>query len=165
MFKLSIPTLMFMPLVACMSVPMTKGSTDDQFQYGVSSGDVTSDGAVIWTGIKDDDDDNDEVLLEVELSTSSDFDKIDFKSATYASERNDFTAKVAVTGLHPDQLYYYRWRHGSDLSETGKFKTAPSPSDISSIVKFAWSGDSDASKKGDNLVYGDWELLEYLRIT
>ena len=99
--------------------------------------------------------------MQVEVSTSPDFKKISFKDTVIPQRTNDFTAKIVVlTGLQPDQVYYYHWRHGSDVSETGTFKTSPFldtvpekhvSADGDSVnsdtnVKFAWTADSDVSK-------------------
>ena len=135
-----------------------------EFNQGVASGDVSSDSAVLWTRT------NMESVIKLEVSTDPDFKKIDFKQNIRSQEINDFTVKTIVNGLEPDQVYYYKWRHGSASSEIGKFKTAPIQSSSSMIppnrqpdVDFVWSGDSDPSKINGVPEFGNWKALDSAR--
>ncbi len=88
-----------------------------------------------------------------------------------ASSASDLTAQAKVTGLpEADISYSYRFC-GSDgwTSDTGYFKTAPSPN--SNVpVHFAWSGDMDAAPSpssptaNDNGAYwNSFEALDQMR--
>jgi alkaline phosphatase D len=130
------------------------------FTHGVASGDVTPSTAVLWVRSTLSSlpvDRRDPVVVEV--STNPDFKKIDFRQAFQTQAQNDFTAKALATDLQPGQLYYYRWRLGSSVSEVGTFKTAPSPS-TPTPVKFAWTGDSDVSKINGAPAFNNWESLD-----
>jgi phosphodiesterase/alkaline phosphatase D-like protein len=142
------------------------------FPQGVASGEVRSNSAVLWTRA------NQETPIQVEISTNPDFITTDFKHTVIAQANNDFTAKVLATGLQPDQVYYYRWRHGSAVSEIGTFKTSPpltttsienshigndDGSSSNSDIRFAWTGDSDVSKVNGFPFFGDWKVLDAVR--
>ena len=153
-------------------VPVAKAIPQVSFPQGVASGEVTSNSAILWVRV------DQKTPVPVEVSTSSDFKKIDFKNTVIPQSANDFTAKVVATDLQPDQAYYYRWRHGSAVSETGTFKTAPSLDTIpendgsansdsgdnsSTDIHFAWTGDSDVSKVNGIPFFGDWKALDAVR--
>jgi PhoD-like phosphatase, N-terminal domain len=125
-----------------------EGVPSIDFTHGVASGDVTSDSAVLWTRI------DQEAIVKLEVSTDPGFKKLDFKENVRADEDDDFTLKATAEDLQPNQIYYYKWRHGSSSSETGIFKTAPISTDVEGQpqppdIDFAWTGDSDPSKIDD----------------
>lgn len=134
-----------------------------EFRHGIASGDVSSDSAVLWTRI------NKEAIVKLEVSTDPTFKKLDFKQNVRAHESDDFTVKTIATNLKPDQVYYYKWRHGSASSEIGTFKTSPIQSsssvspNLQSNINFAWTGDSDPSKINGVPVFGNWKALESIK--
>lgn len=148
---LSVASLAVLSLFIVFSVPSVK------FTHGVASGDVTSDGAVLWTRV------DNAATLTLEISEDPSFRQIDFKDKVAALESDDYTAKDLATGLKPGTPYYYRWSHGSAVSEVGTFRTAPSP-DTSASVHFAFTGDSDPTKINGVRVFGDWESLNSARL-
>jgi len=127
------------------------------FTHGVSSGDVTSRTAVLWTRV------DQSVVLEAEVSTNATFAGPEaFDANVSATAGNDFTAKVIAFGLAPNTSYFYRWRKGSTVSPVGKFKTAPSSSSAAN-VKFAYTGDSDGTLVGGNPFFNNFEVLDAVR--
>jgi phosphodiesterase/alkaline phosphatase D-like protein len=152
-------------------IPSDKAIPQVRFPQGVASGEVSSNSAILWTRV------DHKTPVQVEVSTSPDFKKISFKDTVIPQSTNDFTAKIVATDLQPDQMYYYHWRHGSAISETGTFKTAPFLDTIpekhvsvdsdsvtsNTSVKFAWTADSDVSKVNGTPVFGDWKALDAVR--
>ena len=123
------------------------------FTHGLASGDVSQDSVVLWTRI------NHEGMLTVYVSTSPDFRKLDIKESHIpALKENDFTAKVTLDGLDPNQQYFYRWSTGRIASEIGTFRTAPEETSATN-TQFSWSGDSDVSKIDGKPVFGNWKSL------
>ena len=127
------------------------------FTHGVASGDVNPFSAVLWTRV------DRETPLQVEVSTDPDFHRKQFHQTVRAAAAHDFTAKVLAAPLTPNQLYYYRWRHGSAMSEVGTFKTAPLPT-AAANVRFAWSGDTDGTMVGRVPFYNHFEALDRVRL-
>lgn len=128
------------------------------FTHGVASGDVTHFSAVLWTRV------NARETLTVEVSTDPGFQQRVLKRAVLASAANDFTAKVIAAPLRPNQRYFYRWRHGDSVSEVGTFRTAPPPR-ISADLRFAYSGDSDGTRKANGMpAFNNFEALDAARL-
>ena len=127
-----------------------------QFIHGVASGDVTSEGAVLWSQTDKDS------SLNVQVSKHPNFKKLDFEDSVHATVDSDFTAKSLAEGLKPNTLYYYRFTAGSTTSEIGTFKTSPLE-DKKADAHFTWSGDTDVSKINGNRYFGDWLSLNAIR--
>jgi alkaline phosphatase D len=126
------------------------------FTHGVASGDVTDRSAVLWTRV------DRNTLLKIEVSPDPSFHVTHFKRVVQASAENDFTAKVVASPLLPNQPYFYRWRHGSAVSEVGTFTTAPPPT-ASASVRFTWTGDSDGTKVNGLPAWNHFETLDAVR--
>lgn len=105
------------------------------FAYGVASGDVSADSAVLWTRAAGPAD----VVFQV--ATDASFDPSTTLAPVHAAADRDFTVKTIVGGLKPGTQYYYRARAGADLSPVGLFKTAYAP-DQDASVTFGFSGDT-----------------------
>jgi phosphodiesterase/alkaline phosphatase D-like protein len=129
------------------------------FPYGVESGDVTSDSAVLWTKV------DRAASLNVEVSTNEiNFDSpyLVVKRTVPATADHDFTLKTTITSLHPGTYYYYRWSEGATFSEVGRFMTAPSETQATNLM-FSWSGDTDPSKDSAGQPYfGPWHVTDRL---
>ncbi|MFZ0329573.1 MAG: alkaline phosphatase D family protein [Nitrososphaeraceae archaeon] len=124
-----------------------------KFTDGVASGDVSQNSVVLWTRV------NQQGRLTLDVSTFPDFKIPDFKKSNIpALKENDFTAKVTVTGLKPNQQYFYRWSAGRIVSELGTFKTAPTTA-VATNIRFSWSGDTDVSTIDGKRVFGNWRSL------
>lgn len=127
------------------------------FSEGVASGDVTPDGATLWTRAAG----GDHVLAEVARDPS--FAGIVATVEAATSAKRDFTVKVRAGGLDAATRYYYRFRAGSGISDTGTFSTAPG-ADAPAAVRFVFSGDSDGTRKPDGSApYNEFEVLDAAR--
>ncbi|WP_229702041.1 alkaline phosphatase D family protein [Bowmanella pacifica] len=107
---------------------------------GISAGDVSYDGAVIW-GRTDR-----PALMQVEVSADETFATATKFIGGTALAPNDFNAKTLLNGLLPGRTWYYRVSFDSlekpgavsDIWQ-GQFKTAPMDK---RDVRFCWSGDT-----------------------
>ena len=113
--------------------------------WGVASGDVSSNDAVLWTRVVDDTAPS-ELPLTALVSTEPTVTQniLSFTTSTVAVR--DFTAKVVVGGLKAGTTYYYRFASGSLQSGIGKFKTAPDAT-VAAPVTFGFSGDVDGQMR------------------
>src|SRR5262245_7683882 len=75
-----------------------------QIPYGIASGDIGPDYAVIWSKT-----DRSAQML-VEVATSDRFADVRMLSGPIATEATDYTAKLELTGLPPGQEIFYRVR-------------------------------------------------------
>jgi len=127
------------------------------FTHSVASGDVTPGSAVLWTRV------DQLAKLTVEVSTDPAFPPgATLKKKVKTSSQGDFTARVLV-GIKPARTYYYRWRHGSSMSDVGTFKTPPLP-ETAADLKFAFSGDSDGTNIGGAPFFNNFEALDAARL-
>src|SRR6201997_1500682 len=107
--------------------------------HGVQSGDVSTDGAVVWARA-----DRPSQML-VEVSTTESFKEGRLLPPLAALPESDFAAKMLLENLPAGQDIFYRIRF-RDLSHTGvssepivgRFRTAPSDR---RDVSFIWGGD------------------------
>ena len=106
------------------------------FAYGVASGDMTGESAVLWTRTPG------PATATAELSLTPSFGAPRILPAVVASPTSDFTVKVLATGLQPGTKYFYRFRAGTDVSPVGTFRSAYA-SDQHATVKMAFTGDAD----------------------
>ncbi len=114
------------------------------FVFGVSSGDVSSHGAILWARATK----PGTALLQVKLRGS--FGRCNLahapsKMLAKARRSADLTVQRRVGGLKPGRRYSYRWcMSGGRRSAVGHFDTAPAPGQAKTI-RFAITGDQDAS--------------------
>lgn len=124
------------------------------FTHGVASGEVKRHSAVLWTRV------DGEGRLLVEVSTDPTFPRSrTLRRAADPSTATDFTARVRVSPLSPNQIYHYRWRSGTIVSEIGTFKTAPRRADEAS-VSFTFTGDTDGTLLGPIPFHNDFEVFD-----
>lgn len=106
---------------------------------GVAAGDVSSNEATVWTRAVD------AAAIEtltLQVSTSPSFSNPLILTGT-TDLNKDFTLKLNVSGLQPATVYYYRFiGPAGELSNVGKFKTAPD-ANTAARVRFGFSGDID----------------------
>jgi len=107
--------------------------------YGVQSGDILSDRAIVWSRT------DRSARLLVEWATSDSFRDAARVVGPAALADSDFTARVDLTGLPAGQQIFYRVRfedlaRPKVLSEPviGRFRT---PAQTRRTVSFAFSGD------------------------
>ena len=135
------------------------------FPQGIASGDVTEDGAVIWTRSEGPRTIQAEWWEEEEEGTHADVSEVTQAQSKRPQQvgarqtsalqatgvANDYTVKVHLTGLRPSTRYRYRfWAAAGDSagvfrevaqpSEEGTFRTAPISTEHNPIT-LLWSGD------------------------
>jgi alkaline phosphatase D len=131
--------------------------------YGVQSGDVSGDRAIVWSRT-----DRPSRLL-VEWSTSDAFQQAQRVVGPAALAESDFTARVDLTGLPAGQQIFYRVLF-QDLASpkvtsdpvTGRFRT---PAAGRRTVSFAFSGDEAGQGWGINADWGGMKMYEVMRRT
>ena len=107
------------------------------FAYGVASGDMTGDSAVLWTRTAG------RTTVTPELSFTPSFDRAQALQPVASTEDSDFTVRVLATGLRPGTRYFYRFTSGLDVSPAGSFRTAYAPEEHA-VVRMAFTGDADS---------------------
>lgn len=93
------------------------------FKQGVAAGDPTENAVVIWTRITSKSIYSLAVLWEV--STTADFSSKVTKGTLTTDSTKDYTVKVEIEHLQPDQIYYYRFAYQGQYSPIGQCKTLP----------------------------------------
>ena len=102
------------------------GDVDKEpFGYGVASGDPLPDRVIIWTRANRL---SEAVQLQWEMALDPSFSQMVKSGTATADPAHDSTVKVDVTGLQPATSYFYRFRNGSVVSETGVTRTLPTGS-------------------------------------
>src|SRR4051794_11977472 len=116
------------------------GAAAKGFKYGVTSSEVSSGSALVWTRA----DKTGKVTLD--LSSDASFGNGDDTHKTLtASKGNDNTVQTTVSKLTAGHAYRYRFHQGSNTSAVGRFTTAPKANQAKTI-RFAFSGDEDAQR-------------------
>src|SRR5262245_12249350 len=131
--------------------------------YGVQSGDVSGDRAIVWSRT------DRPARLLVEWSTNDAFRDAQRIIGPAALAETDFTARVDLTGLPAGQQIFYRVVF-QDLSSpkvlsdaaTGRFRTPPAGR---LTITFAFSGDEAGQGWGINADWGGMKMYEVMRRT
>jgi alkaline phosphatase D len=131
--------------------------------YGVQSGDVLSDRAIVWSRT------DRPARMYVEWARSDSFRDASRVVGPAALADSDFTARVDLTGLPAGQQIFYRV-HFEDLANlkivsapvVGRFRT---PAQSRRTVSFAFSGDEAGQGWGINTAWGGMKLYEAMRTT
>jgi alkaline phosphatase D len=131
--------------------------------YGVQSGDVTGDRAIVWSKT------DRPARLVVEYATDDAFRNPRRLRGPAALAESDFTARVDLTGLPSGQEIFYRVTF-EDLADSklvsapvsGRFRTAPAGR---RTITFAWSGDEAGQGWGINPAWGGMKMYEVMRRT
>ncbi|MBL0170406.1 MAG: alkaline phosphatase D family protein [Gemmatimonadaceae bacterium] len=103
---------------------------DDPFTLGVSSGDPTATGGVLWTRLaprpfEPDGGMDGRPVVTWEVADDDGFKKIVKTGRATAGPELSYSVHVNVDGLAPDRWYFYRFQTGQAASQTGRFRTAP----------------------------------------
>ena len=112
-------------LIATAAVAGTAGSAGTanaavpSFEHGVASGDPLPDGVLLWTRVVT------SSSIAWEVARDESFSHIVARGRTTTGAHRDHTVKVEVHGLKPGTHYWYRFRVGTEVSPTGRTKTAP----------------------------------------
>src|ERR1700740_3361037 len=94
------------------------------FYHGVASGDPLPDRVIIWTRVTPEDSAN-SVSVLWEVAEDKDFVSIYKSDSVTTTPARDYTVKVDVDALKPDQVYYYRCKSSGGTSIPGGTKTTP----------------------------------------
>ncbi|GGX66812.1 alkaline phosphatase D family protein [Streptomyces fructofermentans] len=106
--------------------------TEDPFTLGVASGDPRPTSVLLWTRLAptpyqaDSGLPPERVTVRWELARDERFRHVVRRGATVAHPEFHHSVHVEVGHLDPDRVFYYRFRAGSWVSETGRTRTAPS---------------------------------------
>jgi len=97
------------------------------FDHGVASGDPLNDRVIIWTRATPRDDIADDKMFDIDFEVAKDeaFSEIVRSERIETSKATDYTVKIDVQELEAGTVYYYRFKSGDVISDTGKTKTLP----------------------------------------
>ncbi|MFD7403457.1 alkaline phosphatase D family protein [Streptomyces sp. NPDC059866] len=117
--------------------------TDDPFTLGVASGDPLPDSVLLWTRLAPSPYESgsglpaERVEVRWELALDEGFRRVVRRGKATAHPEFNHTVHVEVDDLAPGRVYYYRFRVGSWVSETGRTRTAPATSQRTSGLTLA----------------------------
>jgi alkaline phosphatase D len=129
--------------------------------YGVASGDISGDRAVIWSRS------DRPARLIVDYASDASFKQAQRVIGPAAIESTDFTARISLSQLPAGQQVFYRVTF-EDLANPGvfsaptigQFRTAPQQDQD---IFFAWSGDTAGQGWGINPDWGGMKIYETIR--
>ena len=94
------------------------------FYHGVASGDPLSDRVIIWTRVTPNYTAG-PATVSWEMATDTGLTNIVQMGQASTDSSKDWTVKVDVTGLQPNNWYYYRFKYNDRKSLTGRTRTTP----------------------------------------
>ena len=114
------------------------------FQLGVASGDPLPNSVILWTRLAPSPLSGggmDPLPYDVrwELSTDDHFGIIVQSGIAVADPNLAHSVHVDVTGLEPGREYFYRFMVGSEVSQTGRTKTAPAMGQAVDAIRFGFA--------------------------
>ncbi|MEH2195160.1 MAG: alkaline phosphatase [Nostoc sp.] len=128
--------------------------------YGVASGDICNNSIVIWSRS------DRPAKMIVEYSTSESFRNVQRFVGPNALKNSDFTARLNLSNLPPDQQIFYRvifqdldYRKNS-APVNGTFRTPPQSG---RDIFFVWGGDTAGQGWGINPDFGGMKIYETMR--
>jgi alkaline phosphatase D len=115
------------------------------FTLGVASGDPWPDSVVLWTRLAPEPLDGggmpmSNVEVAWELARDRAFTSIAQKGAAIARPELGHSVHVEPSGLEPGREYFYRFRVGGEVSQTGRTMTAPAEAKPADRLRFAVCG-------------------------
>ncbi|MGO1328966.1 MAG: PhoD-like phosphatase N-terminal domain-containing protein, partial [Idiomarina loihiensis] len=96
-------------LQGCASIGKSSERSSVKFDHGVASGDPTSNAILLWTRAVPENSAEKQVTLGWELAADENFSNIIRSGTATTGASRDYTVKVDVTQLSPNQRYYYRF--------------------------------------------------------
>lgn len=111
-------------------------------RWGVQSGDVDREGAVVWCRS------DRPATLAVEWSLDPTFLRPVRVVGPRCGAETDFTAKVLLRGLPPGARVHYRARFVAERASDWSIGSLATPPDDARTVRFAWSGDTNGQGWG-----------------
>jgi alkaline phosphatase D len=118
--------------------------SSDPFTLGVASGDPLPHSVLLWTRLAPAPYEADGglpqqyVVVQWEVASDERFAQtVSSSGVAVAYPEYHHTLHVDVDGLEPDRVYYYRFRTGSWISETGRTRTAPATTAAAARLTYA----------------------------
>jgi alkaline phosphatase D len=117
---------------------------DYPFQLGVTSGDPTPDGFVLWTRLAPDPLEGggmpaESVEVAWEVADDEQMKKIVAQGTAIASPDLAHSVHVEVNSLTPGRWYWYRFTAAGETSPVGRARTAPKAEDLPERLRFAFA--------------------------
>lgn len=109
--------------LACSSSGSGSRDSGASFEYGVASGDPTSDSVLLWTRVTPRE--WGAISGSFEVYASLDFGEPVVEGSFTTDADRDYTVKVEADGLSPGTTYYYRFHCQGATSPVGRTRTAP----------------------------------------
>jgi alkaline phosphatase D len=111
------------------------------FTLGVASGSPLPNGVVLWTRLAPDPlhgggVDPDAVVVRWEVAEDEGFARVVQQGSVDAVRAWAHSVHVEVTGLEPSHRYFYRFLAGSEVSPTGRTRTAPAAAELPPQLRF-----------------------------
>jgi alkaline phosphatase D len=139
----------------------TSAAARPQQLQGVQSGDVMTDGAIVWSRS------DRPARMMVEYATTESFADAKRITGPLALEATDFTSRLRIHGVAPGQTVFYRVSY-LDLGDyktmsepvVGQFRVPPS---ATNDVSFVWSADTVGQGWGINPDVGGMTIYESMR--
>ncbi|MBW4562790.1 MAG: alkaline phosphatase [Mojavia pulchra JT2-VF2] len=129
--------------------------------YGVASGDITDNNVIIWSRS------DRPAKMIVEYATSDSFRDVQRVFGPNALENSDFTTRLNLRNLPPDQQIFYRVifqdldnRNIYSAPVNGTFRTPPI---AGRDIFFVWGGDTAGQGWGINPDFGGMKIYETMR--
>ena len=115
------------------------------FSLGIASGDPLPDGVVLWTRLAPKPLEGggmpmQAVPVQWELARDAAFRFMAQKGEVLAHPELGHSVHVEVSGLEPAREYWYRFRAGHEISQTGRTRTAPAAGAEVERLRFAVCG-------------------------
>ena len=115
------------------------------FPLGIASGDPWPDSVVLWTRLAPEPLEGGgmpmaSVEVGWEIARDASFRTIAQKGVAIARPELGHSVHAEVAGLEPGREYWYRFRVGGEVSQTGRTRTAPAPSSDVDRLRFAVCG-------------------------
>jgi alkaline phosphatase D len=140
---------------------VTAEAARPQLPYGVMSGDVNANRAVIWSRC------DREARMLVDIATTESMRDARRIVGPAALEDSDYTARIHLRDLAPGQTHFYRVQFQSLANPKilstpvgGRFR---SPGNLQRDVVFAFSGDEAGQGWGINEAWGGYRVYEAMR--
>ncbi len=122
-------------LAALLIASGSSGAQPSTFPDGAAVGDVTADGAIVWTRTRG------PAEVRVEYSDDPGFRGVRSSDPLTTGPENDYTARIPLYGLPHAQRHYFRVATPAEQGPGGAFVTAPSP-EREAPLTLIWGADT-----------------------
>ncbi len=117
---------------------------NDPFQLGVTSGDPSPDGVVLWTRLAPDPINGggmppEDIAVSWQIASDENMKTIVRSGEAIASPALGHSVHVEVEGLQPDRWYWYQFKVGRQTSPVGRTRTTPAFDANPSSLRFAFA--------------------------